>query len=113
MLLALSGAAWSQSYALLTKFEVDQPVVVGRVELPAGEYSVRMLDTGNGNVVLAVESLTGARAIVLANRITSLTSERRSAAVSLTREDGHYLLDQVWASAWRGYQIVRYAELVH
>jgi hypothetical protein len=109
---AIAGVASAQSVTDTVSVQLDRPVIVNGVELPAGHLTIQVLSTGgSGSTALMVRADSGAEAGVLANRLYyEQPKARDGATLILTPRGNAYVLDQVWMSENIGYQVLRPAE---
>ena len=107
VLLGACGAASAHNAMDMVKFHCSSAIMIAGVELPAGDNTIQMLDSGRGNVVLLVRSESGPQAIVLANRLNGAAPHGSDKVqVTLQRRGGVYGLDQIWLSNRDGFQVL-------
>ncbi len=95
----------SAANADLLRVTLAAPAFVAGIELPPGVVTVQQMSTGGDNVVLLVRAETGEQATVLANRITGMGLTKPG--VTLTLQNGRYVIDQVLINEMVGYQVLR------
>ena len=103
----LGGSAFAQSYTDSIKVQIDHPVIVNGVELPAGQFTIQIMTPGGGgSAALVVRSASGAYAGVIVNRLTQPNSSNTYPSVSLLRRGDQYLFDKLWLSENVGYEVM-------
>jgi len=105
-LAAFSGFAQMSD---MVKVTLPRGAMVGRVTLPAGEYTIRDLtDDGSSASVLQIRSTTGKMVVAEAMRISEPDNKRADRTeVILQRESGKYQMDKVWLQGRDyGYQLL-------
>jgi hypothetical protein len=107
VLLATCGIGSAHNAMDMVKFHTSTAITVAGTELPAGDNTIQMIDSGRGNVVLLVRSEAGPQAIVLANRLNGAAPHGSDKVqVTLQRRGDVYGLDQIWVSNRNGFQIL-------
>ena len=101
------GAASAHNAMDMVKFHSSTTITIAGTELPAGDNTIQMLDSGRGDVVLLVRSESGPQAIVLANRLSGAAPHGSDKVqVTLERHGNTCALDQLWLSNHDGFQIL-------
>ncbi len=109
---AIAGSAFAQSVTDTVSVQLDRPVVVNGIELPAGHLTIHILSTGgSGSTALLVRADSGAEAGVLVNRLYyGQPKAHDGAMLILDRRGNEYVLEQVWMSENIGFQVLQPAE---
>ena len=108
-LTAACGLLSAQSFSDTLKTSFTHPVMVGTVQIPAGDCTITLLNSVSGNSTLLVRAASGEQAVVLANPINDENTfdSNREAGVVLSTRGGVYRLDKIWlASKGMGFQVL-------
>jgi hypothetical protein len=103
VLIASGGILAAQSSYDTVKFHLDQPALVGDVELPAGNCTVNIVNSATGNNALLFRCGSGVQVIALANPLID-TAGRKAGVVLIFGDNGNRI-DQVWLAS-TGYKII-------
>jgi hypothetical protein len=99
LVVCLAAGFATASAATLDLITVKLPYAtnIGKTVLPAGDYSVRGLDTLGSTSVLEFTSATGRSISVLVSEIAAPNGlDAPKSEVILRSEDGKYQIDKVW-----------------
>ena len=100
------GAVFNDSL----KVRLDRAVHVGESELPAGDYSIRMLELSGGTPFLTIESIdTGGKLFVSVRRCTTATGEKAVKTKLVFGQTGDELyLTKIWLEGHRdGFEVIQ------
>src|SRR5712671_1681356 len=107
-LLGICGIASANDSTDMMKFYSATAITVAGTEIPAGDNTIQVLGTNNGNVVLLVRSESGPQALVLTNRLHGEALQtNREAHVTLERRENGYKLDQIWMADHKGFEVLQ------
>ncbi len=106
VLLGVCGTALAHD-SMALKLHSSTAFMVGGTELPAGDNTIQMLDSSDGNIVLLVRSTAGPKAMVLTNPLHGTAPVGHGEVqVSLQHRGNVYRLDQIWLPDHTGFQIL-------
>jgi len=105
--LAFCGMASAQSGPETVRVHFDQAVMVGSVEIPAGDVTIEELSFAP-DVMLLVRSKAGPQTTVMANRVTAPEGgDSHGASVVLTRTEAGYRLHRIWVTPVSGFELLQ------
>lgn len=107
--LAVCGVANAQFAADAIKVHFDRPVIAAGTELAPGDYTIRMMPSGSGNLILEVRSESGTQALLVNPVRVKGASYVKGESVILSRHGDQYWLDQVWLTPDMGFEVLQQA----
>ena len=102
--------ASAQFAADAIKVHFDRTVIAAGTELAPGDYTIRMMPSGSGNLILEVRSESGTQAALLVNPVRVKNEAYvKGESVVLSRYGDQYWLHQVWLAPDMGFEVLQQA----
>ena len=106
VVISFASCAAAQTDSMKVHFPA--PVRVATTELPAGDYTIRSVDTGSDSPVLAFQNAEGRAILVAVSRCSPAPGDLAAkSSIVLQPEGGELHLTKIWlAGRGYGYQVI-------